>query len=394
MSFLPPLRLVGATALIDGTMRRTPVGLSGGRIVEGSDPRLAEIDLTGLMILPGIVDPHSTAITRHLQTRAGGGDVPLEQALAAMDAEAVAHGVTTQWIAQGWSWAGGRLGPDQAEAMARALDTHRGRADLRLQIIAETHLADCRNRLTGLVERHGIDSVIFSNAVPDAILAATAAQEKLAAWAEAHDIALDDYLHRLRLAKDRAGEVPRRLLALAKAFDAMRLRYGSYDDADGETREQFRILGARIALCPVRAGAARVAFANGNPIVLDASDLTRSATRPGAVSSQALLSKGLCDALASHDHPASLANAALALAESGQKSLAEAWALISSAPARVMGLTDRGTLDVGNRADLVIFDPRSCRIEVTITQGRIAHLSGSTALRFLNAAPHLALAAE
>ncbi|WP_298492845.1 amidohydrolase family protein [uncultured Maritimibacter sp.] len=393
MSFLPPLRLVGAQTLIGGALGASALGIAGGRIVDSSDPGLAEIDLSGLMVLPGIVDPHSTAITRHLAA-VPGGKVPLDQAIATMDAEAVAHGVTTLWVAQGWSWAGGRLGPDQAEAMAKALDSHSGRADLRLQIIAETHLADCRERLIALVERHGIDSVIFSNAVPDAILAATAATHKLATWTEAQGIAMDDYLLRLRRAKDRTGEVPRRLLALAKAFDAMGVRYGSYDDADGETREQFRILGARIALCPVRAGAARVAFANGNPIVLDASDLARGATRAGAVSSQALLSKGLCDALASRDHPSSLAAAALALADSGQMSFAAAWSLISRAPARMMGLDDRGTLDIGKRADLVIFDPRSCRIEVTITQGRIAHMSGSSALRFLNAAPHLALAAE
>ncbi|MBV7407988.1 alpha-D-ribose 1-methylphosphonate 5-triphosphate diphosphatase [Maritimibacter sp. DP1N21-5] len=392
MTILPPLRLAGATALVGGELTRRPLALAGGRMAADIDG-LPEVDLTGFMILPGIVDIHSTSLPRHLCPRPG-ARLPLDLALSAMDAEAVAHGVTTQWIAQGWSWAGGRLGPDQAEAMADALERYDGRANLRLQILAETHLADCRERLLRLIEGHGVDSVIFANALPDAIVAAARASHKLTAWAEAEDIAIEDYIERLRAAKDREAEVPRRLLALAKAFDKLGVTYGSYDDADGETREQFRMMGARLALCPVRAGAARVARANGDPIVLDASELTRGGIRPGAVSAQALLSKGLCDALASRDHPASLAAAAFALIDSGQRSLSDAWAMISDTPARIMGVFDRGDLSHGQRADLVVIDPVTRRIEATLVAGRIAHLTGGAALRFLDAAPRFALAAE
>jgi alpha-D-ribose 1-methylphosphonate 5-triphosphate diphosphatase len=60
-------------------------------------------------------------------------------------------------------------------------------------------------------------------------------------------------------------------------------------------------------------------------------------------------------------------------------SFAEAWAMISSAPARVMGLRDRGRIVPGARADLVIFDPVEGRVRATFAGGRAVFLSGAIA---------------
>ena len=49
------------------------------------------------------------------------------------------------------------------------------------------------------------------------------------------------------------------------------------------------------------------------------------------------------------------------------------WEMISTAPARIMGLTDRGQLRPGQRADLVVMNPNTRRIEATIAGGRIQH---------------------
>ena len=94
---------------------------------------------------------------------------------------------------------------------------------------------------------------------------------------------------------------------------------------------------------------------------------------------------GLCDALASDYHYPSPRRAALMLARSGLMDLATAWALVSSGPARVLGLTDRGTLESGKRADIVILDDAD-RVVATLCGGRISFMSGDVAERFVAAA--------
>jgi alpha-D-ribose 1-methylphosphonate 5-triphosphate diphosphatase len=53
-----------------------------------------------------------------------------------------------------------------------------------------------------------------------------------------------------------------------------------------------------------------------------------------------------------------------------------AWALISTNPAAATGLTDRGTIAPGKRADLVLIDPSgpTPSLVATIAAGRLAHL--------------------
>jgi len=63
--------------------------------------------------------------------------------------------------------------------------------------------------------------------------------------------------------------------------------------------------------------------------------------------------------------------------------LAGAWALVSAGPARLLGLTDRGALEQGKRADMMIVDAESRRVAATIAGGRISHMSGEIAERFI-----------
>jgi alpha-D-ribose 1-methylphosphonate 5-triphosphate diphosphatase len=70
--------------------------------------------------------------------------------------------------------------------------------------------------------------------------------------------------------------------------------------------------------------------------------------------------------------------AAFRLAADHVLPLAQAWDLISAAPARAAGLSDRGQLSEGQRADLVIVDDAMAlrpRIVGVIVGGRIVHLT-------------------
>jgi alpha-D-ribose 1-methylphosphonate 5-triphosphate diphosphatase len=65
---------------------------------------------------------------------------------------------------------------------------------------------------------------------------------------------------------------------------------------------------------------------------------------------------GLCDVLASdYFYPAMLTAVARLLSD-GYDDLSNLWKLVSTNPARASGLTDRGGIAIGQRADLVLID--------------------------------------
>lgn len=363
---LPPLRLTGATILRDGALRQRSVALARGRITKGPLPA---VDLTGYLILPGIVD---------LAGRPG----PDPATTARISAAA---GVTTAWLMQGWSWEGGHLSPDAAEALLAdyaGFNRARPGTDLRIALRTETHLVAEEARLLAAIRRWGVDQVVFSNRT-DA--AGEALRHDPAGWrarAQALGTSPEALTAALGEALARRREVPRHLCNLAEAFDASGVIYGSLADPGGDVREHFSMIGARIAHCPLRASAAAAARAMGEPALASARDLVAGAAQ-GRVSGLDLAASGLVDGLVSEGAAEALAQAAFRLADLGLRTLPEAWALISSRPAGVMRLADRGTLDYGRRADLVVIDAGTRRIEATIAAGRLTHLCGRAAARFL-----------
>jgi len=392
MATLPPLRLTGAEVLCGGTLRRADISVESG--VFTASP-LPEADLTGYLVLPGIVDLHGDAFERHIAPRPT-APFPIATGLAATERDAAAHGVTTAWLAQCWGWEGGMRGPDFAETLMVELDAFRERAliDMRLQVRLETHMVDSRDRLLHAVESHAVDYVVFNNHLPEALTAAADRPHAFAAWAERTGRSVEAFQRELDAAKAQGPALPRHLLELAKGFDRLGVRYGSHDDPDADTRERFRILGAHICEFPTSHGAAAAARAMDDIVLMGAPNLVRGGSQGGGVSAMSLITRRLCDALVSDYHYPSLAEAAWVLADLGLRSFAEAWAMISTAPARIMRLDDRGRIAPGLRADFVVVDAETRRIEATISAGRIAHLSGGLAGRLLGQVSGAPLAAE
>ncbi len=347
------------------------VAIEDGRISKGPLP---EVDMRGYYILPGIIDLHGAAFLRNMAP-----GQTLCTALRATDHAAAAHGVTTAWLSQGWSWAEqGPHSPSAAEALLAALDKYRPQAlsDLRIQIACETHTVDTADRLLAAVRRYHVDHVVFRNTLPDALLQFETRSETRVCLAQAE-------------AQKRA--VPRYLCRLAEAFDTLGVTYGSYGDPDGETRETFSMIGAKVCICPNRRSAAALARAVGDPVLLRAGEVTQS--NPSLPVTE-LIRTRLCDALVSDSSYPTLAAAAFYLVSKGVMRLSDAWALISERPAGILDLHDRGVIDYGRRADLVIVNRATEAVEATLSGGRITHLSGPAASRFLGARADMAMAAE
>ena len=130
----------------------------------------------------------------------------------------------------------------------------------------------------------------------------------------------------------------------------------SHDDESPAMRQAFRAQGVAIAEFPVNEETAREAAEAGDFIVFGAPNVVRGGSHTGWTKASDMIAKGLCSVLASdYYYPAPLL-AAFRLAADGVLPLAEAWQLISSAPARAAGLADRGVLAAGQRADIILVD--------------------------------------
>ena len=141
--------------------------------------------------------------------------------------------------------------------------------------------------------------------------------------------------------------------------------------------------GAAVSEFPETLEAAQAARDDGAQIVLGAPNIVRGASHAGNIAAAELVKRGLCDALASDYHYPSPLRAAFRVEELDLCEFPTAWRMVSRGPARLLGLTDRGDLATGQRADLIVLDPKTRRIAATIAGGAIAHMTGPVAERFL-----------
>jgi alpha-D-ribose 1-methylphosphonate 5-triphosphate diphosphatase len=392
MPLPPPLRLTGAQVLRDGALRDTDLTLAEGRIVDGPG---AEVDLSGFLVLPGIVDLHGDGFERHIAPRP---TAPFDKAraLRSAAAELAANGVTTAWLAQSWSWEGGFRAGSFAEDLLAALDAARLALlpDVRIQIRLETHVVPEHPAVLRAVDRHGLDYVVFNNHLPEALDIAADRPDRFAAWAAQHGRTASEHLGYVHRALEQEADVPGALTRLAGELRDRGVRLGSHDDGDAVTRGFYRGIGAHVCEFPTTVEAAEAARAAGDPVLMGAPNVVRGGSQSGNIGAEALVADGLCDALVSDYYYPALAQAAWHLADAGTLPFAQAWEAVSTVPARIAGLSDRGTLTAGSRADLVVIDPETRHVEATFAGGRIAHLSGRAAARFLASRAAAALAAE
>ena len=366
-TILPPLRLTGALALRDGRLDRRSVALADGRFTTGPLPA---VDLSGYLLLPGIVDLHAALPVPAPADAAG---------LTRLDALSARHGLTTRCLTVPWSWEAPQLGPEAAAATLDALARHRPRAvtDLRPALAAEALMTDTAGPLLDLVRGAGVGLVWFTNRAEAARAAGDASPEAQAA--------LDRVLANAR-------QMPRHLCQLAEAFDALGVAYGSAGDTSAEQREHHSMIGARLCLDPGTTRVAAAARAVGDPVLVTA-EAPPGGPAPGPRLA-ALVQGGLCDALVAGADPAAPLRTAFRLADLGLLPFERAWRLVSEIPARILRLPDRGVIAPGRRADLVVVEATTRQVEATIAGGRLGFLAGEAARRFHAAGSPEPLAAE
>lgn len=115
---------------------------------------------------------------------------------------------------------------------------------------------------------------------------------------------------------------------------------------------------------PATIEAARRAHERGLAVIGSAVEVATTSAAPTAISPLALVELGLCDALSSASEPTSMLDAISIMVLRGICDLRTAVKLVTSAPAGIAGLTDRGRLVSGLRGDLVLLRPDRERFRV------------------------------
>lgn len=376
------LDLTGAEVLGPQGLHRDGLSFAQGRIVDGPVGRA--VDLRGYLVLPGIVDVHGDGFERHLAPRRGAMK-QMAEGLIAVEAELAANGITTATLAQFVSWEGGVRSLEFADQVFSHLrDVGPGMVtDLRGQLRFETYQLDLFEDLPERMAEWGLRYIVFNDHLPHERLQQGVQPRRLVAQALKARRSPEKHLAMMQAMEARRDEVPGALDALCARLAAAGIAMGSHDDSTAAERGIWAARGVTVAEFPETLEAAEAAAAQGGTLVMGAPNVVRGGSHNLNVSAVDLIAMGYCDALASDYHYPSARRAALMLWHTGLRDLAGAWALVSAGPAAVLGLGDRGVLEVGKRADMVVLERESLRVAATLVQGRVSYMSGAVAARFM-----------
>ena len=356
--------LANARLALGGTLCDGHLVLRHGlidRVETGPTSAPGAIDCEGDVIAPGLIELHTDNLERHIAPRPG-VDWPHHAAVLAHDAELASCGITTVFDALRvgtLSYPGHDTG---YRAYARALaDEILAMADqgalkiahflhLRAEIPTQTLLEELdafgpgdRVRLISLMDhtpgaRQFTDLAQFERWVRKAMRLEPAEYE-----------AYKRFLVDLR---DRLGDTNAAgAVAAAARLGAV---LASHDDTLPAHVAQSAAQGVRVAEFPTTRAAAEACRAQGIKVMMGAPNLIRGGSHSGNVAASTLAEMDLLDIMSSDNVPAALMMAAVRLGRHGDD-LPRGLATVTEAPAAAMGLTDRGRLAPGLRADLVRF---------------------------------------
>ncbi|MFA7413986.1 MAG: alpha-D-ribose 1-methylphosphonate 5-triphosphate diphosphatase [Rhizobium sp.] len=347
-------RIVLEDSIVAGTLV-----VRDGRIADISEgsTQIGE-DFDGDYLISGLVELHTDHLEAHYSPRPG---VRWDKtsAIQAHDAQVVTSGITTVFdcLRMGSDEDGGFVKGemrDMADAIQAAEHEDRLRAEhlihLRCEVSAEDvldHFADFETdpyvRLVSLMD-HAPGQRQFQTMEQYTLYYKT--KRGLSDEAFAHFVARRQEASALYAAAHRD--------TLARSCAARGITVASHDDATLDHVDEAIGYGVKLAEFPTSFDAADASHKAGMSVLMGAPNIVRGKSHSGNIAARDLAERGVLDVLSSDYVPLSLLHAPFVLAdELDSISLPRALAMVTSTPARTVGLNDRGRIDTGLRADLV-----------------------------------------
>ncbi|MDF5757068.1 alpha-D-ribose 1-methylphosphonate 5-triphosphate diphosphatase [Spongiactinospora sp. TRM90649] len=319
-------------------------------------------DLRGALLLPGLVDTHSDGLEKELNPRPN-AEFDVDFAVASFEGRVRAAGVTTIFHGVGYQSAP-RKGRDlgRAVAITEAIRRRAGQDPMvdhrflfRLDARDPEALAALGPRLADL-KADVPPLVSYEDHTPGQGQYRDPAYYR--GWLEGSQGVSREQAQSMMdaLVAERNTRAWHRPVALGWLAEQARLGHArvlAHDPVTAAEVADAYSNGVRVAEFPTTVEAARAARELGMDIVAGAPNVLRGGSHSGNVAAVELISADLADALSSDYMPSAMLAAALRLAGDGVVPLPRAVALVTSGPARVAGLDDRGFIAPGARADLV-----------------------------------------
>ncbi len=323
------------------------------------------LDLGGRYILPGIVDLHNDALEKEISPRPRAA-FNREFALLHLDRKLAAAGVTTEFHAVYFADRDdiGRKvdhATDVCQAVANLRDSPHAAIDNQV-----LHRLDLRTNhalpamLTAL-ELANVPFVSINDHVPGQgqfnNLAAYRDYARSFISGKPTEAQVDAVIaERLDKAARTETLMLQTLAGVAEARTKQHLIIASHDDDTPERVDLMCDTGCTIAEFPITLAAAQQARKRGMLIAMGAPNILQGRSLSGNASALDLMERGLVDILVADYHASSLLAAVFLLVERGLADLPTATKLIGTTPAKAIGMTDRGEIATGRRADLIIVE--------------------------------------
>jgi alpha-D-ribose 1-methylphosphonate 5-triphosphate diphosphatase len=348
-------RVVLPEAIVHGWL-----ALADGRIVEVGEGRSPErgIDVAGDYVMPGLVELHTDHLETHAVPRPRVHWHPLA-AVVAYDAQVVASGMTTVFdCLRVGSDADSRLGtPDAtllAETLARAAREGLLRAEHRTHLRCEVCAPDVLTGAEALLAAFPVHLMSLMDHTPGDRQFRDVATWKVYYGGKGglSEGALDDLIAERRALFSANHDRQRAaLVALARAHE---VALASHDDTTAAHVADAVRDGVAVAEFPTTVEAAARSHAASIAVMMGAPNVVRGGSHSGNVAAETLAREGLLDILSSDYVPASLLMAAFDLDRRIENyGLARAIRTVTADAAAAVGLTDRGRLAAGLRADVI-----------------------------------------
>jgi alpha-D-ribose 1-methylphosphonate 5-triphosphate diphosphatase len=340
---------VGTLVLRDGVIVQVEEGVSGLPQAQ---------NLGGDYLLPGLVELHTDNLEKYMSPRPG-VDWPSASAVQTHDAQIVSAGITTVFDALAIGDVnprGKRMQqlPAMLEAIAEASAAGHLRADHRLHLRCELCHPDTLAVFRDLLKHPLVQLVSVMDHSPGQRQFAQEEKYREYYMGKYHlsEAEMDTFIKEQVANSIEYSARHRR--AIVEDCHAHGVSVASHDDATLAHVQESAGFGMSIAEFPTTLAAAKASHELGLQVLMGAPNIVRGGSHSGNIAAAELARHGVLDILSSDYYPASLLQAALLLAaQDNNYDLPRAIATVSRAPAQAAGLTDRGEIRVGLRADLV-----------------------------------------
>ena len=313
------------------------------------------IDAAGQYLVPGLIDLHGDDIESHLYPRAG-ARIETQMALASADRANVAAGITTKFHAISFEVdPEANRSPELGAELTTAVEQTDGLiADHRIHARCEVTQKRCVEAIETLLDADDAGLVSVMSHIPGkGQFRDTDAFIEYYRNSQNHTVAEAEEMidERGSLELETIRERVRRIVNCARDAD---IPVASHDDEDPTEVAQLHDIGVNISEYPINIETAKRAHATGMTVTMGAPNLIRGESQWGNLRTADAIEADVVDALVTDYHPMSLL--AAVFIDTGEP-LPTRVARVSKNPADAIGLTDRGRIEAGARADIAVVDP-------------------------------------